>query len=496
MTWRLSSVFLLLFSFAACSLAVPTLFVVQLVSPESAEAPVDVPAASALAAHIDDDGRVFPIIWSLTDPIFRAAVDNGTLKNLPEHPDRDSALRAAQTLKAQYTLIFTARTREGHVEFEAWLFEGRRQVWTDKRELVSSGTGNDLSNALDTVGRTYAMLLGAGPFKNLPQQRKIATPDPGSGQRPNVSLDPGSLEDDAGKELVAEAAKQIKAGKFALGINLLRDCVDLAPFDITRRKALCVALLGAQLNLEAAREARLASEMFPQDIELRVISARGWLGAGNQTEALTDLNEAIARKPESPETRLLLGEVQLLRGRPDFALEHYDAALAAQPTAEGYFQRAIAHLLLRDSASAEKDLSRRAELEPVVEPDVQSARYLFVIRLAEPGASNLGERMRSLIQAARLDPGSQAVLAELRALAELSGRWNLLIDHASPPAQHLRSHELRRLALKLLAKALSEIQLHLNAPSGDALVEATIDLGECLSSFEEARAAFARENAS
>lgn len=495
MSTRLSGVLVLFSSFITLSLAVPTLFIVQLVSPESAEAPVDVPAASALAAHIDDDGRVFPIIWSLTDPIFRAAVDQGTLKNLPERPDRDSALRAAQGLKAQYTLIFTARAREGHVEFEAWLFDGRRQVWTDKRELVSSGTGNDLSNALDTVGRTYAMLLGAGPLKHLPQQRRIATPEPGTGQRPNVSLDPGTLEDDAGKELMVEAVKQIKSGKFAVGINLLRDCVDLAPFDVVRRKALCNALLGVQLNLEAAREARLASEIFPQDIELRVIAARGWLGAGNQTEALNDLNEAIARKPESPETRLLLGEVQLLRGRPDFALEHYDSVLSGQPSAEGFFQRAIAHLLLRDPESAQKDLARRAELEPVVESDVQTARYLFVVRLAEPGASNLAERMRSLIQAARLDPGSQAVLAELRSLGELCERWNLLIDHSSPPAQHLRSHELRRLALKLLAKSLSEIQLHLNAPSGDALVEATIDLGECLSSFEEARTAFARENA-
>lgn len=59
-----------------------------------------------LAGHFYDDGRVNAVAWSLSDPVFRVARQDGLLERI-EFPDTKDALAAAQKLRCEYVMTIS-----------------------------------------------------------------------------------------------------------------------------------------------------------------------------------------------------------------------------------------------------------------------------------------------------------------------------------------------------------------------------------------------------
>lgn len=84
---------------------------------------------------------------------------------------------------------------------------------------------------------------------------------------------------------------------------------------------------------------------------------------GDFTGALTDLNQVIDEFPDNADLRKNRGNLYLLFGMPQRAIEDYSKAIQLDGEyAEAYYNRAIAFLVMYDKVSACADLDRSIEL--------------------------------------------------------------------------------------------------------------------------------------
>jgi len=99
--------------------------------------------------------------------------------------------------------------------------------------------------------------------------------------------------------------------------------------------------------------------------------ARRWLHAGGQAraagryeEALSCYDQALAHRPEHPQTLAHRGETRRLAGHLDAALADFDRALALAESAWALAHRGAVHRMRGDYRLAMADVSRALELRP------------------------------------------------------------------------------------------------------------------------------------
>jgi tetratricopeptide (TPR) repeat protein len=398
---------------------------------------------------------------------------------------------------------------EGDLKARAELYRGNRMIWQDpvpaggpsqmrgsdgrvvvdpdygfRRISVTLGGQMAPGDSARSLARTWAELMNVDPFKSLLPRPKVGTPDPDPGQMglgPTGGFQAAPADDD---ELMQAHRALWEGGKRAQALNLLRDGVDLKPFDLGRREALVEALLLMHRPELAAGEARRAAMLLPQSVQMRLTGARAWLLARRPEEARLDLNEVLARDPRNEEGRLLLAECALWMGDAAAALE----SLEGLDSDQARFFRAASHALVGDLEEAEAALP--SELGPA-----SMARHALVFALSEKLASLSGAEMRSLTQQAviRKDDPEVARAIHDRILRFRGTTW--LLRATAPPEAHKNSHERLVLAFNLLNQSTTDLQAYLQDRSEDVLTEARINLGEALMQLAAARDAYAAETA-
>lgn len=457
---------------------------------------IDAKVGSMLASFLDKDGRVFPVVWSLTDAYFRAAVDEGKVNGSMDNPSWADVSDTRPKLKCDYLLLIVAWREGDAVIASLKLYNGRREVWRDDRSMTAQKNGTfDLPTALESLASTWSQLLADGPLKALPRQRSKPQEDPGAGQKPPQQDNPnvGGAKPPPNNEAVELAMKKLAAGQPYAAMNLLRDAVDAEPLEPERRKLLVSVLQQVSEFTLAAEEARRAAGLFPARSEFRVLAARAWLQAKNSEEALKDLNEAVAHDPDAYETRLLLGDLQLEQLRFAFAKEHFDKAIGKNPTADALYSRGLARAFLGDVQGAKDDWGEAGRLSP----SIDSAKALSRFRLAATLALGFGEsasaEIRAVLPLARSNAKDPATAAAVAEVARKAGTLSAVLATLAPPPPHTRSFQRLVLASKLLIQSVSEAQALLATPSDDLMSEASITLGEALKQLKDARTAFDSE---
>ncbi|HJP83196.1 MAG TPA: hypothetical protein VJ835_06780, partial [Fimbriimonadaceae bacterium] len=342
--------------------AISGVLIIQEKMPDDRLGDPNVAIANTMAEQLERAGVFAPVVWSYTDPIFRAATTDGLIKNPPEVPTIDQAQDAAKKLKVEYIIFVRAYQFGNSVMGRIQLFKGGKLIWKDpakgtelidpsqkptpidgvdkngkptkiypKPETIKTEdrpmsvmgpNGLNLEDSALSLARTWTEYIKAGPMKGQAVQPKIQTPDPLPGTRTEVPVEaiiPKVKPAVDNKQLLADLDAMVRSGQSTSAILMLRDAVDAEPLDVERRIALVRTLLLVGQPELAAKEARRAAELLPERVELRAMAARAWMQAGREDEAMGDLNEAVARDPNSVETRMLLGEVNLMKLRPQQA---------------------------------------------------------------------------------------------------------------------------------------------------------------------------------
>lgn len=523
--------FLILTSLSFAS-AMPQMLIVRINEKAKGEEASD-SITQMLAQEMDNEGKVFPIAYGLTDPYFRAAVTDGILKNPPDHPSLATALEIAGKLKTEFVLVTYVTPENGQFRAKAVLYRKSKDVWhdpdpnskearnalqnynsalkvakkngvqiqdapiTDERVISTSITNvGDSENALLSLARTWSILLVDGPLKQLPgQPRQARVPEVKvQTKEPDViPVAPIVKPKMDNQNLMAEVMKLLNAKQFSQAIALLHDAVDEAPGDVDRRRALVLALMQSGDDLNAAKEARRSAPVVASPSEFRVLAARAWLSAGNAVEAQVDLKEAVALEPDSPEVRRLIGDINLATGQYPAAVSNYDFLISKAASKDAYIERAIAKLGLDDYDGCDKDLEVLTAGKPGELLLPEMTVYGTCISAMDHIVDDTGNRMRSLLQRARVKSSDPEVATELQVLGKRVAKLTSLSALVPTPAAFARSQATRVLALNLLVQALSDIESFCKTNEEDTLGDATINLGEGLKQWAAAKKALETE---
>ncbi len=475
---------------------VPRILIIQRKDKATENFDPNVKIASILASELDEEGRVDPIVWGLTDPVFRKALEQQLLMSPPDQPTVEYAVSALSKFKAEYIVFVKAISKQDGVDVECELYKGSRQIWKDKNSILYGGTSAfDKENAARTAARTWALKMSGEPFKDLPPKPKQGTPDPENSRQTltNVSIPPPITRKVDNSELKTQINQMLGVGRISTAVNLLRDAVDAEPLDAERRMMLVSALMQILEPSLAAGEAHRGAVLFPEVVNFRVLAARAHLMAGNIDEATQEINEAVARDANAPEIRQLMGEISLKGLRYEAALQHFDIAIQKAPTADAYFKRALAKAMMANLSGCQEDLAEAAKLEPSPTATTVRERYDFAASLIDAMVDQTATDIRGLIQRTRLNAKEQNLPVECSLLLNRTAAITQIFSKLSVPKAHTNSNNIRILALKLLAQCLGDVKGSFGTLNEDVLTDATINLGEALKSYAQAKETYLNE---
>ncbi len=453
--------------------------------------------SDALAQALEEDGKLDPIVWSNSDPVFRAALLDGRIKGSLTNPTVADVQSAAKALGCDYVMKITVSMKgtgvSGHLDF----LKGMQSIWNDSETMdPNRATSGDLDNAVRSVARTWSVHLTQGPlrkFASEPSPPVAPPPTQGQSPRDSATADPVRPQPDSTKAL-AEYQTLMAAKKVAEATTTLRRAIDASPLDAKLRIAFIQHLTQIGRKPEAAAEATRASLLIPDSSELRALAAQAFIDTGQSAQAEAQLNEALARNPDDVPTRTMIADMDLSALKPEAAIEHIDAALKKAPSKDLAFRRALADALMGDGGGVASDLAQANQLTNWTGSADQT--YIRCMRALDHGLDQEVGDLRSLVQRAtvkRQDPDvAKAIdnqIAILQARQAFLNGWN-------PPSAHKSSHGKRVLALNLLSEFLSGLKAFLSDGSEDTLSDANINLGEAVKQFTSAREALATEQGS
>jgi tetratricopeptide (TPR) repeat protein len=449
----------------------------------------NVPLANAVADTLSAQGRVTPIVWSLTDPLFRRASEAGILGKHPNHPTLKQALESGQKWGVKYVLYLSAVETGGSVKAGAALYADgvSKALWEDQQQFgVQLGGKPDWDGTAKALAERWAVQLAAGPFKIYPPKAPAVPLDtqPRLGpEQPTASPegdDPGALK---------KAAELLSGQKYGEALVLLRDAVDLRPLDPQRRLALARALFQTGHYREAADEATRAVLLAPEVSDLRILAAESWLAAQEVEKSKAQVNEALARAIRDPRLMRLQGQIAILEGRPAEAVEVLTQVIQGQDGAEARFERAVAYAMLGNGELCRGDITRFGTIgEPTL-----TMLYRYVVLSADRAVETMGEDLRRLLEDARLQPKDAGVIRRAEAISGRAHSFAVLFRYMPCPQAHKSSHEQRVLAHQLLAQCAAEALEFARTGSEDVGAEATLSLGEALKPFVLIRAQYRSE---
>jgi tetratricopeptide (TPR) repeat protein len=510
---------------SVAAVAVPAVLIVQLKPKDLPPAPFAI--ADAVATELLPDGRVVPIVWGPTDPIYRVAVEEGKIRAGIEYPTLNEAFAAAGKLRVDYVLATDLRLGEGEIVSGAYLYKGGRLIWKDPntdlgpaiahlrdmlkkkkitkeeydRSVIKAGfrtsavqinSAFGVNDTIRSLARTWVQILNSGPFSTFAKQPQKVTPDPGAGQ---IAVDPGAspIKPLTDNKWMAAADAAIKSDDIERALILIRDAVDAAPLDVERRLYLIQTLMRAGRYPVAAKEARRAADLMPDRLEFRGLAARAWIRAGKMEEAQTDLNEAVSHAPESVETRQLLADVALAKGDFGSAIDHLNKAITLTPSGDAYYMRAVARAMSGDTDVAGADLKKAVDAGLSQEPRAAEDRYARVAEILDEGLALICGDIRTLHQRAQVQRKEREVQTLFADLSKIVFGRAKFVSDLPAPVGHETSHNRWVLAHKLLSQCLIDLDSYLKTGNEDVLTESRINLGEALKQGASARQRFKDE---
>lgn len=463
--------------------APPKLLVFQRLSPPIDGVDANVACASMLAAELEAEGRVEPVVYSLTDPSLRAMLDERQVSTLKPAPSPEELRAFVKKLGFQYLLVISVQQAGPTVSGMAELYRGGglKPEWTNaKQTAVQVGSMPSIDSSARSLASSWSALLATGPFKKLPSRPKAHTPDPQPG--PIRNLDPPSapLRPVSDPRPAAEAL--MREAKPAEAIVMVADAIDASPLDSKLRALMIELLLKAGQPEAAALEARSAAELFPAEVGFQLLAAKSWLRLGRIEEAAADLAGPLSRDAATPEAQLLLGELCLYKGQFDEAINWLTQGLSSQPGARGLLLRAIANAFAGKADACREDLARASQLDSAL----LANEYENVLALIRQPIDSLRAELFEVLQAGRTTDSSAALTARAEAAKLRATAMAELLDGLRPASLNGPSHQMRKLACKLLVQAAGDVLVFLRTREPNVGDEATLGLSEAAKTFAAA----------
>lgn len=487
MTLRRLAVFASL-ALVGSALAAPEMLIVQVLQETKDGTNPNVPMYGEIAQELDNDGRVNTIVWSVTDPVFRIATEEGKIKPGPR-PTLDGGRDVVRRLKIAYLLVFTAVRDGDFVTAKASLYRGAasRPIWTDEKTMsVTVGGAPDTSSLASTIGRTWTRLMAQGPLKDLTPRPVVTEPPPATGAQPPVTPPAEAPREPDFSARFAEAEKLIESGDSYGAVLLLRDLTDANPLNAECRVRLIQALMRADEPAMAADEARRAAALLPDKPALRVLAVEALVQDGKLEEARAEVTGAIGRSPTDPVAHLLSGYLSLLAFEMPPAAQAFGQSQALKPSWSAALGLACAAALDADAKAAAGHLARLAELGYDAEDPTKATWTKRLTPVFAEAIRRFGDDSRSFLQRARARREAVETKAEHARLSAVAEGLQALIERVWFPEGQTATRDAVLLGIKQSRLFLVDMGGYLGSADGQTLTDASITLNEALRNLKDA----------
>ncbi len=199
--------------------------------------------------------------------------------------------------------------------------------------------------------------------------------------------------------------------------DLWRQCLRVAPDHLPARIGLAVLATDSGNDQEAVStlQQALAAGYSAPEIYHRLGIALSQLGRLDQAERILD--EALARFPLAAELHLLLGQTRIQQNKIDQAVENLVKAVSLSPDRpNAYLSLATAYTRLGKTAEAAESRKRFTELKPLAVPVQPEFQSTFLATLRQIAVNYFPQAAR--IHADRGDPkGAETLLLRAISLA-------------------------------------------------------------------------------
>ncbi len=488
--------------------AAPDLLIVQTKVPVEADRDPNLMLAPYVADELDKEGRVRPVVWSMTDPVFREWTSRDVFGPFEPNPSPRVALDTARKLGIDYVLIVQAVSTKQQFVPSAELFVDGRSKWkfgprdpkrsddlvvaTDGKydekatralqaklpDMIRAGgtftvyVGSlpDWDATARSVSSTWRALLGEGPLASLPARPRVSQePDP-TGAEVNTTVEISGAAD---PDLPRKALDMAQQGKADQAVILVREACDLKPFDTELRKTLVAVEKAAGLLREAADASQLAAKLDPGDSSLWLLAASSWIDVCDAERARDSLKEAQARGASGPEVNRIEADIALLGGEAKKA----EGLYVSLKDPSVVWRLALAAALAGDLPTCEKALES-LQSGPLEQRDYQTL-VLLLDRSLEPWVTSV----RDLVPMVRMHPGDPQALQKAETVNKVATGLADIVSKVVAPERHKESHEARRLAHILLAQSTLEALHFAKSNDPDTGEEAVASLGQALRLF-------------
>ncbi|MCW5941632.1 MAG: hypothetical protein KIS66_05340 [Fimbriimonadaceae bacterium] len=470
--------------------AAPEMLIVQVLQETKDGTNPNVPMYGEIAQELDNDGRVNTIVWSVTDPIFRTATEEGKIKPGAQ-ATLDGGRDVVRRLKIAYLLVFSAIRDGDFVTAKASLYRGAsaRPIWTDEKTMsVTVGGAPDTSSLASTIGRTWTRLMAQGPLKDLAPRPAVVESPPATGAQPPVTPPAETPRESDFTARFAEAERLIETGDAYGAVLRLRDLVDENPLHAECRIQLVRALLRAEEPAMAADEARRAAALLPDRPALRVLAVEALVQDGRLEEARREVTEAIGRSPTDPAAHLLSGYLSLLAQDLAPAHQAFGQSQALKPSWAAALGLACATAFDADPKAAAGHLARLGELGYDGEDPAKAVWERRLRPVLAEGIKRFADDARSFLQRARARREAEATAEEHRRLSGVGEGLQALVERAWFPEGQKAGRDAVLLGLKLGRLYLVDMGKYLETGDGQVLTDASITLNDALRNLKDAYA--------
>lgn len=475
-----------------CLYAGPGVLIYQRPIEPTPDGPVgDLMMAVHMADALSEHGRVNPVVYSQVDPVFRDAMQAGRLGPFEEKPDLRRLREIAVRLDCQFVMVIQAYWQEGQVHPTADLYRtnSARAIWSygprdanmaQSMVVMVNGLA-DHSHTASSVARTWAAIMGEGPFNQFPPSRRVeADPQTTAFTRP---VDVGPAVGKAVDDILKDVDLLVQQGHPQRAVIHLRDAIDSQPRVPELRVRLAKLFIEMGLLVEAGSEAERAARLMPHDPTLWLMASDCRLYAGDTTGASNALNEALARGGEGAESRRIQGSLALRDGNYAAAAERFSLSLEAGGGPEALAGRGISYALMGEFEASERDFALLSRYES---GDLARV-YRWIVESIDQAINGMSATIRDLPVLIRRDGATPELIALAHSLAgRLEGIASLFADFPAP-RQHLESHDARSLSASLLFQAALEIRSYAETGNDEMREEAEISLNEALKLLPLAR---------
>lgn len=452
-----------------------------------------------LANELTSGGQLKPATYTVLDPVVRDAFLNGKIAKPNEFYKLNEVQQAAKALGAPYVMWIegqyldakVANTNQKAIMCRLTLYKNGKQIWqgADNQAVMLSNSQSQ-DDTLKAIMSSLNTKMQLAPLKDMPTLGKEQPNNPiGKGQAPVI---PERADDDPILNDWAAIQNRIKElisnNRMGAAELLLRDAIDADPLSAERRQAL-IEFLRDRGKVDEAVATTIHAAQVLNDPKIASIAAKILLDAGRVAEANEILKTAIAATPGDANILYLTAEHRLRTSVPEQALKHIENGLKIAPTIEGTWLRAICRGLLGSEEGVKLDLEKINKDDPAFFIE----NYQRLGNILDGAWTVEGPDLRALLQKTVLKRDAEEVSDTIDAQERMAKACIALLGEEPPAARYEKSHGLRLLALNLLLQTMSELRSYVATGSKEALDDATLDLGETLKSFTEAKNEFAKE---